>query len=76
MEEIMSKKQQSVKVQIEEKEVDGQTIQQLFIAKNLIGEITPQDKEFATHLIGGGDFTAKSTDDAVEWLLQEYNLHQ
>ena len=33
----MSKKQQSVKVQIEEKEVDGQTIQQLFIAKNLIG---------------------------------------
>lgn len=72
----MSKRQQSIKVQLTEKEVHGQTIQQVFIAKNLIGEITPTDKEFATHLIGGGDFTAKSLYDAVEWLLQEYNLHQ
>ncbi|WP_412989972.1 DUF2969 domain-containing protein [Pediococcus siamensis] len=72
----MAKKQQSVKVQLVEKEVGGQTIQQLYIAKNLIGEVTPQNKEFATHLIGGGDFTAKTLDDAVEWLLQEYNLHQ
>ncbi|AVL00299.1 DUF2969 domain-containing protein [Pediococcus inopinatus] len=72
----MSKKQQSVKVQLEEKEVQGQTIQQVFIAKNLVGEITPQQNEFATHLIGGGDFVAKSLDDAVEWVLQEYNLHQ
>jgi hypothetical protein len=76
----MSKKNKDIEVKIEEatKKVNGQTmtVNTLLIGKKEIGQIIPQDsKKFAVLIDGRNEVTVKTMDEAIEYIIRQWNLN-
>ncbi|MFK4566726.1 DUF2969 domain-containing protein [Enterococcus sp. UD-01] len=76
----MSKKNKDIEVKIEEatKKINGQTmtVNTLLIGKKEIGQIIPQDsKKFAVLIDGRNEVTVKTMDEAIEYIIRQWNLN-
>ncbi|MTD42246.1 DUF2969 family protein [Erwinia sp. CPCC 100877] len=76
----MSKKNKDIEVKIEEatKKVNGQimTVNTLLIGKKEIGQIIPQDsKKFAVLIEGRNEVTVKTMNEAIEYIIRQWNLN-
>lgn len=76
----MSKKNKDIEVRIEEtqKKVNGETvtISTLLIGKKEIGQVVPQDtKKFAVVIDERNEATVKTLDEAIEYIIRQWNLN-
>lgn len=76
----MSKKNKDIEVTIEEtvQKINGEsiTIHTLTIGKKMIGQIVPQGaKKFAIMIDDRNEATAKSMDEAIEYIIRQWNLN-
>jgi hypothetical protein len=76
----MSKKNKDIEVKIEEatKKINGQTmtVNTLLIGKKEIGQIILQDsKKFAVLIDGRNEVTVKTMDEAIEYIIRQWNLN-
>lgn len=76
----MSKKNKDIEVRIEEtqKKVNGETItvSTLMIGKKEIGQVVPQDtKKFTVIIDGRNEATVKTLDEAIEYIIRQWNLN-
>ncbi|WP_086312255.1 hypothetical protein A5821_000021 [Enterococcus sp. 7F3_DIV0205] len=76
----MSKKNKDIEVKIEEseKKVNGEviTVNTLTIGKKEIGQILTQDtKKFAVVIDGRNEATVKTLDEAIEYVIRQWNLN-
>lgn len=74
---IVSKKDKTIEVTVNDIERNNQPIQQVFIGKRLIGEILPDQEKFkATMLTNQAEFFVHSQEEGLAMILQEYHLHK
>lgn len=75
----MSKKNKEIEVRIEEetKKVNGQSINvnTLIIGKKEIGRIIPEAEKLIVEIDGRKEATVKSLDEAVEYIIRQWNLN-
>ncbi|OJG75262.1 hypothetical protein RV12_GL001867 [Enterococcus quebecensis] len=76
----MSKKNKDIEVRIEEtqKKINGETItiNTLMIGKKEIGQVVPQDsKKFAVVIDNRNEATVKTLDEAIEYIIRQWNLN-
>ncbi len=71
----MSKKDKTVPVAIDEIEANGETIEQVSVNKQIIGDIRPNEKKFLATTASGQKIVANSQEDALQAILAEFNLH-
>ncbi|MBO0441899.1 DUF2969 domain-containing protein [Candidatus Enterococcus ikei] len=76
----MSKKNKDIEVRIEEtqKKINGEllTVSTLMIGKKEIGQVLPQDsKKFAVMIDGRNEATVKTLDEAIEYIIRQWNLN-
>lgn len=71
----MAKKDKTVLVSIDEIDVDGETLEQVSVNKQVIGDIRPNDKKFLATTANGQKIVANSQEDALQAILAEFNLH-
>lgn len=73
----MSKKEKNIEVNVKDLERNNQPIQQIFIGKQLIGEVTTEESRFKAVLFSGDqEFIVQSQEEGLETILQQYHLHQ
>ena len=73
----MAKKDNTIEVTVNDIERNNQPIQQVFIGKQLIGEILPDQEKFkATMLTNQAQFFVHSQEDGLAMILQESHLHK
>lgn len=73
----MAKKDKTIEVTVNDIERNNQPIQQVFIGKQLIGEILPDQEKFkATMLTNQPQFFVHSQEEGLAMILQEYHLHK
>ncbi len=73
----MAKKEKNIEVNVKDLERNHQSIQQVFIGKQLIGEVTTEESRFKALLLSGNqEFIAQSQEEGLETILQQYHLHQ
>ncbi|BAP86098.1 hypothetical protein LOOC260_115880 [Paucilactobacillus hokkaidonensis JCM 18461] len=72
----MAKKDKTVEVTVKDTMRDQQPIQEVSIGKNVIGEIRPEGDRFIASVDGGESFRARSQEEGLELVLEEYHLHQ
>lgn len=71
----MTKKDKTIPVSIDETTIAGETIAQVIVNKQIIGQIKPDGKKFVATMNGGQRFNAKTQEGALQEILAEYNLH-
>lgn len=76
----MSKKNKDIEVRIEEEisTYNGQKVEisKLFIGKKEIGQVIPQEsKKMIVTIDGRNETTMKSMDEAVEYIIRQWNLN-
>ncbi|MFD1900237.1 DUF2969 domain-containing protein [Enterococcus termitis] len=76
----MSKKNKDIEVRIEEsqKKINGElaTINTLMIGKKEIGQVVSQaSKKFAVVIDGRNEATVKTLDEAIEYIIRQWNLN-
>lgn len=73
----MAKKEKNIEVNVKDLERNHQSIQQVFIGKQLIGEVTTEESRFKALLLSGNqEFIAQSQEEGLETILQQYHLYQ
>lgn len=73
----MAKKETNIEVNVKDLERNHQSIQQVFIGKQLIGEVTTEESRFKALLLSGNqEFIVQSQEEGLETILQQYHLHQ
>ncbi|EEU30036.1 MAG TPA: DUF2969 domain-containing protein [Limosilactobacillus coleohominis] len=73
----MAKKEKNIEVNVKDLERNHQSIQQVFIGKQLIGEVTTEESRFKALLLSGNqEFIVQSQEEGLETILQQYHLHQ
>ena len=73
----MAKKEKNIEVNVKDLERNHQLIQQVFIGKRLIGEVTTVESRFKALLLSGNqEFIVQSQEEGLETILQQYHLHQ
>lgn len=73
----MSKKEKNIEVNVKDLERNNQPIQQIFIGKRLIGEVTTEESRFKAVLLNGNqEFIVQSQEEGLATILQQYHLHQ
>ena len=73
----MAKKEKNIEVNVKDLERNHQSIQQVFIGKQLIGEVTSEESRFKALLLSGNqEFIVQSQEEGLETILQQYHLHQ
>lgn len=76
----MSKKNKDIEVKIEEaeKKINGETItvNTLTIGKKEIGQVLAQGtKKFSVVIDGRNEATVKTLDEAIEYIIRQWNLN-
>ena len=76
----MSKKNKDIEVRIEEsqKKINEEllTINTLMIGKKEIGQVVTQaEKKFAVLIDGRNEATVKTLDEAIEYVIRQWNLN-
>ncbi|MHC5226708.1 DUF2969 domain-containing protein [Enterococcus sp. LJL99] len=75
----MSKKNKEIEVRIEEetKKVNGQNVvvSKLIIGKKEIGCVIPEAEKMIVEIDGRKEATVKSLDEAVEYIIRQWNLN-
>ncbi|MEI5992999.1 DUF2969 domain-containing protein [Candidatus Enterococcus mansonii] len=76
----MSKKNKDIEVKIEEtqKKINGQTltVNTLIIGKKEIGQVVVQEsKKFAVMIDDRHEATVKTLDEAIEYIIRQWNLN-
>lgn len=75
----MSKKNKEIEVRIEEeaKKVNGRSIvlSKLIIGKKEIGRVIPDAEKMIIEIDGRKEATVKSFDEAVEYIIRQWNLN-
>lgn len=73
----MSKKDKKIEVSVKDIERQHQPVQQIFIGKQLIGEVTTDNDRFKALLTADqSEFYVHSQEEGLEMVLQQYHLHQ
>ncbi|AEV94963.1 DUF2969 domain-containing protein [Pediococcus claussenii] len=72
----MSRKQKSIQIEIEENKLGERTINQVLINQRIVGTVEQADKKTFVAVVNKNEMREKSFDEAVEWIISEYNLHQ
>lgn len=76
----MSKKNKDIEVRIEEtqKKINAEmiTVSTLMIGKKEIGQVIPQNsKKFAVVIDSRNEATVKTLDEAIEYIIRQWNLN-
>lgn len=76
----MSKKNKDIEVRIEEEQgsFNGQKVEisKLFIGKKEIGQVIPQEpKKMIVTIDGRNEATLKTMNEAVEYIIRQWNLN-
>ena len=75
----MTKKHKEIEVRIEEetKKVNGQSmvISKLIIGKKEIGRVIPEAEKLIVEIDNRKEATVKSLDEAVEYIIRQWNLN-
>ncbi|WP_283620888.1 MULTISPECIES: DUF2969 domain-containing protein [Limosilactobacillus] len=73
----MSKKDKKIEVSVKDIERRHQPVQQIFIGGRLIGEVITDNDRFKALLTADqSEFNARSQEEGLEIVLQQYHLHQ
>lgn len=72
----MSRKQKSIQIEIEENKLGERTVNQVLINQQIVGTVEQADKKNFVAVVNKNEMREKSFDEAVEWIISEYNLHQ
>ncbi|KIS04239.1 DUF2969 domain-containing protein [Paucilactobacillus wasatchensis] len=72
----MAKKDKTVEVTVRDIMRDDQPIQEILIGKVVVGEVKPDGDRFVASVNDGEKFRARSQEEGLELVLQEYHLHQ
>lgn len=73
----MSKKDKKIEVSVKDIERRHQPVQQIFIGKKLIGEVTTDGNRFKAFMTADeSEFYVRSQEEGLETVIQQYHLHQ
>lgn len=73
----MAKKDKKIEVNVKDIERRHQPVQQVFIGKQLIGEVLADGNRFKALLTADeSEFYVRSQEEGLEVVLQQYHLHQ
>jgi hypothetical protein len=72
----VSKKEKNIEVVEEEKKLNGQTILELKIADNSLGQVIPDGQRFQAVFPNQSVFRTGSQKEAINLLLRNYHLHR
>lgn len=75
--EKVSKRDKKIEVNVKDIERHHQPVQQIFIGRRLIGEVTTENERFKALLVADqSEFNVRSQEEGLEMVLQQYHLHQ
>jgi len=74
----VSKKDKSVSVDLNETQVDGQTVTEVLIGKKVIGQVTQVGDRYDAEMASGTQPFAhtKSFDESLQEVISAYHLHK
>lgn len=73
----MSRKEKNIEVNVKDAERNHQPVQQVFIGKQLIGEVITENNRFKAVITSQSqDFVVRSQEEGLETIIQQYHLHQ
>lgn len=73
----MSRREKNIEVNVKDAERNHQPVQQVFIGKQLIGEVTTENSRFKAVVTNvAQEFIVHSQEEGLETILQQYHLHQ
>lgn len=71
----MARKERNIEIIANEKMDHGTLLTEYVVGKNVIGRVLPVDGAFQAKLPDGRQFKLPSEDEAVDFLIREYHLH-
>jgi hypothetical protein len=71
----MSRREKKFEIEIKEAKENGSVINEVYINRQLVGQISQVNDKNFTASNQSGEMRVKSMDEGIQWIVAEFNLH-
>lgn len=71
----MSRREKKFEIEIKEVKENDSVINEVYINKQLVGQISQVNDKNFTASNQSGEMRVKSMDEGIQWIVAEFNLH-